>query len=137
MTNKKLKQSEKQLIIKSFQNMKKDLREVEDLQKNLGLGKWAYGKGKSFLKYDKRTFDDEERRAGEVHEMMDVLYNIESKDPNESSLLEQSSILEQSIVTEDSMNEQSIQRIIDEEREPMMLGEEDDELYMFDNENNL
>ena len=137
MTNKKLKESEKQLIIKSFQNMKKDLREVEDLQKNLGLGKWAYGKGKSFLKYDKRTFDDEERRAGEVHEMMDVLYNMENQDPNESSLLEQSSILEQSIITEDSINEQSIQRIIDEEREPMMLGEEDDERYMFDNENDL
>ena len=96
-----------------------------------------YGKGKSFLKYDKRTFDDEERRAGEVHEMMDVLYNMENQDPNESSLLEQSSILEQSIITEDSINEQSIQRIIDEEREPMMLGEEDDERYMFDNENDL
>ena len=130
--NKKLKESEKQLIIKSFQNMKKDIREVEDLQKNLGLGKWAYGKGKSFLKYDKKSFDDEERREGEVHEMMDILYNMEEKD--ESFILEQTSILEQSssLLENNTIND-PIQEIYNNERENMILGEEDDERFLENN----
>ena len=130
--NKKLKESEKQLIIKSFQNMKKDIREVEDLQKNLGLGKWAYGKGKSFLKYDKKSFDDEERRAGEVHEMMDILYNMEEKD--ESFILEQTSILEQSssLLENNTIND-PIQEIYNNEQENMILGEEDDERFLENN----
>jgi hypothetical protein len=73
--NKKYKESDKQKIIKDFEMMKKEVREVEDAKKNLGIGKWAYGKGTDFFKYKKETYLSEDIRSQEVKTMMSALYS--------------------------------------------------------------
>ena len=75
MVTRRLQQSEKQNMINSFEKMKPHVREVENLKKNLGLGKWAYGKGKQVFKYYKESYDDENERSKQVKTMMNQMYH--------------------------------------------------------------
>ena len=44
-------------------------------QKNLGLGKWSYGKGTDFFKYKKENYTSESDRATQVKNTMNALYS--------------------------------------------------------------
>ena len=72
--NKQLKESEKKLVISSFEKMTEENRAVENSKKILGLGKWSYGKGKQVFKYYKDSYENEDIRANEVKEAMREMY---------------------------------------------------------------
>ena len=110
--NKQLKESEKHLIISSFEDMTEENRSVENTKKILGLGKWSYGKGKQVFKYYKDSYEDEEKRANEVKNTMMNMYN------EENSRLFHDNIME--------MDED--EQILHEEQDNLIYEEEDDRI---------
>ena len=76
--------------------MKKELRDVENTKKNLGLGKWSYGKGTDFFKYKKETYLSESDRATQVKNTMDALYSrMEMENENNSNEIHYTDHLEE------------------------------------------
>ena len=55
----KSKQDEKKLITDFLRDMDQDERRVEDLKKQLKLGRWNVGMQKGLVKYDKATYERE------------------------------------------------------------------------------
>ena len=86
--NKQLKESEKHLIISSFEDMTEENRSVENTKKILGLGKWSYGKGKQVFKYYKDSYENEEKRANEVKNTMMNMYNEQNSRVFDDNVLE-------------------------------------------------
>lgn len=116
VVNKRLKESEKQQIIKDFELMKKDVRDVENAQKNLGLGKWAYGKGTDFFKYKKENYTSESDRATQVKNTMNALY----------SRMEMENEIDTDIGLGHQMEETGDQAIYDEEEDGLNRMDNDD-----------
>ena len=116
VVNKRLKESEKQQIIKDFELMKKDVRDVENAQKNLGLGKWAYGKGTDFFKYKKENYTSESDRATQVKNTMNALY----------SRMEMEDEIDTDIGIGHQMEETGDQAIYDEEEDGLNRMDNDD-----------
>ena len=86
----KIKDLEKGKIIKKLGEMTSERREIENITKNLKLGKWGLGLTKAFRIYDKAEFDrsmielKEDITLGirneyydEVHDYKDTEFNIE------------------------------------------------------------
>ena len=122
MVTRRLQQSEKQNIINSFEKMKPHVREVENLKKNLGLGKWAYGKGKQVFKYYKESYDDENERAKQVKTMMNQMYH----DNDAQDDFENTSSMDVFGEPQDNFNEDAS---IYAEETDVMNHYEDDEFY--------
>jgi hypothetical protein len=59
----KSKQDEKKTITDYLENMEKDERKVEDMLKQLKLGRWNVGIQKGIFMYDKDTYDNERNNA--------------------------------------------------------------------------
>lgn len=125
MVTRRLQQSEKQNIINSFEKMKPHVREVENLKKNLGLGKWAYGKGKQVFKYYKESYDDENERAKQVKTMMNQMYH----DNDAQDDFENTSSMDVFGEPQDTFNEDA--SIYAEEMD-VMNHYEDDDFYSHD-----
>jgi hypothetical protein len=70
----KSKQDEKKLITDFLRDMDQDERRVEDLKKQLKLGRWNVGMQKGLVKYDKETYERE------IMEMMANENNAEEMD---------------------------------------------------------
>jgi hypothetical protein len=70
----KSKQDEKKLITDFLRDMDQDERRVEDLKKQLKLGRWNVGMQKGLVKYDKATYERE------VMEMMANEGGVEEMD---------------------------------------------------------
>ena len=125
MVTRRLQQSEKQNMINSFEKMKPHVREVENLKKNLGLGKWAYGKGKQVFKYYKESYDDENERAKQVKTMMNQMYH----DNDAQDDFENTSSMDVFGEPQDTFNEDAS---IYAEETDVMNHYEDDEFYTHD-----
>ena len=109
---KKLKESEKHLVMKSLEEMEDETRSIENTKKILGLGKWSYGKGKQVFKYYKGLYESEDLRANEIKQAMSEIY-LE----NDSTITENTNI---------DRSEDEV--IMNEERDNFMYGEEDEQM---------
>ena len=116
VVNKRLKESEKQQIIKDFELMKKDVRDVENTKKNLGLGKWSYGKGNDFFKYKKENYTSESDRATQVKNTMNALY----------SKMEMESEIDIDIEMDQQIEQTEDQNIYNEEEDVLNRMDNDD-----------
>lgn len=57
----KSKQAEKKMITDLLKNMDSEERQVENLKKQMKLDRWAVGMQKGLIKYDKATYDREQK----------------------------------------------------------------------------
>ena len=57
----KSKQAEKKMITDFLKNMDSEERQVENLKKQMKMGRWAVGMQKGLIKYDKATYDREQK----------------------------------------------------------------------------
>ena len=75
----RVKQSEKMDKTEKLRKMSKQQRRVEKEKMNLKLGDWSYGTNKRVFKYYKELYADEEKRAEEVKDIMQKMYEKQSE----------------------------------------------------------
>ena len=66
----KTKTSEKMKITETLRLMERDERKVEDLMKNLRLGKWNEGQKKTLVRYDKKAYEQVAKENAEWHNIL-------------------------------------------------------------------
>ena len=62
--------------------MSKKQRNVEKEKMKLKLGDWSYGTNKRVFKYYKDLYEDEDKRADEVKDIMHKMYEKQSEEGN-------------------------------------------------------
>ena len=78
----RIKQSEKMDKTEKLRKMSKKQRNVEKEKMKLKLGDWSYGTNKRVFKYYKDLYEDEDKRANEVKDIMHEMYENQSKGEN-------------------------------------------------------
>ena len=71
----KEKEEEKSAFTRRFEVLSDEERRLEDTNKNLKLGKYAKGLGKSVLEYSGETYDEERGELRERAQLLDVDQN--------------------------------------------------------------
>ena len=78
----RVKQSEKMDKTEKLRKMSKKQRNAEKEKMKLKLGDWSYGTNKRVFKYYKDLYEDEDKRANEVKDIMHEMYEKQSQDGN-------------------------------------------------------
>ena len=78
----RIKQSEKMDKTEKLRKMSKKQRNVEKEKMKLKLGDWSYGTNKRVFKYYKDLYEDEDKRADEVKDIMHKMYEKQSEEGN-------------------------------------------------------
>ena len=68
----KEKEQEKDLFTRRFEVLSDEDRKLEDMYKNLKLGKYTKGLGKSVLEYSAETYDEERQEFIQNQAVLDI-----------------------------------------------------------------
>ena len=124
------KKREKDMIIKRLDKLSKEERRIENMQKELKLGKWNVGEQKGLFMYDEQTQDRERQEMMEQGVLdIEIQYDIEIGELDE--MLNQSDVAQME-------HDERLQQEIDIENEGLdfgNLGEDYNDGYGDDNEN--